>query len=442
MLDLIVNFFKAGLGSVGSQFVGWLALPIIARLYDPSHYAEWAIVMAVAGILGVVACFRYELAIVLPQKNNDACSIFWWCILSSLGVAIFCSIITLNPFFGRIILGRMVSSPILFLLPVLVFTFGCIQAIKYWCVRQKAFLLVSIAQTMSTSATVGFQILYAMFRDVNSFGLILGSFIGQIICLLCLGSTVFYYKIFPKFNLEIFQNIPAVIMSHKNFAQYSTPYSLFGVLRNRASVFVFETFSSAHEVGLYVFAHRILNLPLTLIVAALRPVMFEEAARLGVKKSEDKINRILFILGFIVTPFVVLYFFYSKELFVLFFGEKWADAGGIGKYLIVPVFVFIFSSWLDRILDILGQQKLVLVLEGFFASISIAVLWFAFYYGLGISWALFLQSIVLTLYALVYLYLSFDRAKFAKKNLFRLFVEIACVCLISSFAFILIKKKF
>jgi len=334
----------------------------------------------------------------------------------------------------------MVSAPILFLLPLLVFIFGCTQAIKYWCVRQKAFLLVSIGQTVSTSATVCFQIWYAMFRDVNSFGLILGSFIGQIISLLCLGVGVFYCKIFPQLNLEIIQKIPAAIKYHKQFAQYSTPYSLFGVLRNRASVFVLEAFSTANEVGLYVFAHRILHLPLTLVCGALRPVMFEEAASQGVKEAERKINIILFVLGFVVTPFVVLYFFYSKELFVLFFGEKWAEAGGIGKYIIVPVFVFIFSSWLDRILDILGQQKILLILEGFFASISIAVLWLAFYFGLGMSSALLLQCIVLTLYALVYLYISFHKANYTKRNLIILFVEVVFVGVTSSFVLTLVIK--
>jgi len=171
---------------------------------------------------------------------------------------------------------------------------------------------------------------------------------------------------------------------------------------------------------MYAFAYRILYFPVNLISSALRPVLFYETALKGVRRLEEQINAILKWLVIIVTPFVVLYLFYSRFLFRVFFGERWSDAGFMGVFIIFPVFTFLFCNWMDRIMDVLGKQKLTLFLEIFFASLSITGLWLGFWLNLGMIGALLMQCIVLVTYNITYLYIVYSVANFDKLGLYNL----------------------
>ena len=51
-----------------------LVAPVLTRLYSPGDL-EFIRCMRQYGVLAVVACCRYELAIVLPEKDEDAANV-------------------------------------------------------------------------------------------------------------------------------------------------------------------------------------------------------------------------------------------------------------------------------------------------------------------------------------------------------------------------------
>ena len=101
---MLKNFLKAGCGGVGAQALNLLSLPIISRLYTPEVFATWAIVMATAGIFGSIACFRYELAIVIPKEEKEASSIFWWCVISAIGMGLIVALLAQIPWLQKFII--------------------------------------------------------------------------------------------------------------------------------------------------------------------------------------------------------------------------------------------------------------------------------------------------------------------------------------------------
>ena len=67
------NVLKLVTGSVFSQGLGVLVAPIVARLFAPEAFGVAALFASIAGIVGVVACLRYELAIMLaPTLTKNA----------------------------------------------------------------------------------------------------------------------------------------------------------------------------------------------------------------------------------------------------------------------------------------------------------------------------------------------------------------------------------
>jgi O-antigen/teichoic acid export membrane protein len=423
---VLAKFLKAGFGGVGAQAVNLLALPIISRLYAPEEYAVWALVMATAGIVGGIACFRYELAIVIPPDEEEASSLFWWCIISSIGMGMIVAGGTLALYLPGMPLATVGKHSALytFYAPLLIVAMGITLALQYWTVRQESFSINSFSQIGMAGATLAVQVGYAVAYDGQASGLLAGSLIGQLVAVVVLGLGNAQTKTVPAISRHILSKIPQALKSHNKFFKYSTPYSLFGTVRARASVYVLAMFLSPRDIGLYAFAYRVLNFPVSLISSALRPVIFQETASKGTAALEHKLNRILKWLAILATPFVVIYFFYAKELFVLFFGQKWAGAEYYGNFFMLPVFTFLFCNWMDRIMDVMGQQRLTMILEIVFSVLSIAGLWSGLFFGLGLFGALLIQCLVLIVYNLMYLVVAYDRAGYSKAALFRLAVMV------------------
>ena len=54
-------------GTTLAQIISVLASPLVTRLYGPEAYGLLALFNLITSIIGVIACMRYELAIMLPK---------------------------------------------------------------------------------------------------------------------------------------------------------------------------------------------------------------------------------------------------------------------------------------------------------------------------------------------------------------------------------------
>lgn len=426
---MLLKFMKAGSGAVGAQIVNLLALPLISRLYSPEEFAVWAIVLATAGIFGGIACFRYELAIVIPSDEEEASALFWSCGVSSLVMGILVALGS-SAFFAL-----QPSSPpdavdsrfFVIYGPLLVTATGMTLALQYWAVRRQSFGISSASQLGSAIVALVVQVGYASLHEGGAFGLLVGSLVGQIVALIVLAAGSAWLVGWPNISWAVLRRIPKALANHTRFPKYSAPYSLFGTMRARASVYVLAMFLLPREIGLYAFAYRILNFPVSLISGALRPVIFQQAASSGSAAVEHIINRIMRWLAFSTTPLVVIFFFYAEPLFAVLFGAQWVDAAYYGKFFLIPVFTFLFCNWLDRVMDVIGQQRVTMNLEVVFSVLSIGGLWAGLFFGVGLFGALLIQSAVLIVYNVTYLIVTYDRAGYNKIELLRLASLIASV---------------
>ena len=145
------NVSKLITGSVFAQGLGVLAAPIVARLFAPEAFGVAALFASITGIIGVVACLRYELSIMLPKNDEEAANLLG---LSLFFVLIFTGISALIIFFaGNVIVG-MLNSPelkkTLWLIPLSVLVSGTFLALNYWNSRTKHFGRLSIARLISS----------------------------------------------------------------------------------------------------------------------------------------------------------------------------------------------------------------------------------------------------------------------------------------------------
>ena len=74
-LSFASDVLKLAGGTAFAQALAILASPLITRLYGPEAFGLAALFTSIVGIVGVVACLRYELAIMLPKRDEEAANL-------------------------------------------------------------------------------------------------------------------------------------------------------------------------------------------------------------------------------------------------------------------------------------------------------------------------------------------------------------------------------
>ena len=132
------NVTKLVLGTGFAQIIPIALTPILTRIYSPEDFGIFAIYMAIASILGVIATARYELSIVLPKNDKNALDIFYLCNIVSFSLSfIFFIFIYIFTEELNIFIGLDSYSNILFLLPLSIIAAGLLQSLSYLLVRRK-----------------------------------------------------------------------------------------------------------------------------------------------------------------------------------------------------------------------------------------------------------------------------------------------------------------
>ena len=75
--DYIRNISKVSIGVLIAQSLSILAAPILTRLYSPAEFGIFSVYVSVVLTIEVCACLRYEMTIVLAEKESNARCLFW-----------------------------------------------------------------------------------------------------------------------------------------------------------------------------------------------------------------------------------------------------------------------------------------------------------------------------------------------------------------------------
>jgi O-antigen/teichoic acid export membrane protein len=75
------------IGVILSQIVPVISIPLIAEVFEPSVYGQYALVMSITTVFAVIACGRMELAIALPKSDSEAGAVLQACLLIASAIA-------------------------------------------------------------------------------------------------------------------------------------------------------------------------------------------------------------------------------------------------------------------------------------------------------------------------------------------------------------------
>jgi len=400
------DVMKLASGTTIAQGLTVIASPLLTRLYVPDAFGLLALFTSITGILKAISCLRYELAIVLPQSDEEGANVLGG---SLLVVILVTGLSTLAVILGKTPLLRLLKAadlaPFLWLVPLTTLIGGVFLALNHWNTRTKQFGRLSIAQVVSALVVTGAQLGLGYVGYATGGSLIGASVLGAALVTMVLGGQIWRDDGVLFLRSIRWRHIAEQLKRYRKFPQYDAWAILLNNISWQLPAFLLAAFFSKTEVGYYALSFRVLKLPMALIGTAIGQVFFQRAAE---AKNEGKLAvvvesnfRRLVILGLL--PFLLLTIV-GKDLFTVIFGQSWSEAGVYTQILSIWIFFWFISSPMSTLFRVLERQEFSLVL-----NITIFVSRFV---ALGIGGLIGNARLALFLFAIsgvfLYGYLSFS----------------------------------
>jgi len=405
-------------GTAIAQVIPLILAPIISRVYTSSDMAIFATYMSIISILGSVITFKYELAIILPEKDEDS---FGLTVLS-IFIALIISLLVL---FGLLIFGgdflKIINNKDvefgkwIFFIPLSIFTIGLFSSLNFWLTRKTKYKILSISRISQSSIMLGSQLGLGL-TVFKYFGLIIGEIGGRLFAAVILAYKTFKddYKLIKSIKLKtIFKQLKR----YKNFPKYSLPADIVNVTTNQIPIFVFGRFFTSQILGNYFFMDRILSAPISLISRAILDVFKQRA-------SSDYINegncRGVFVKTFKTLAFAsiiptIVIFIFSPMLFKFIFGSEWELAGEFARIMALLFFFRFTSSPLSYMFYIAEKQHYDMIWQVVLFFTTLASFFIGIYFN-NIKVCLWCYAISYSIMYIIYLLMSY---KLSKGNLIK-----------------------
>lgn len=354
------DVLKLFTGSAFAQGLGILVAPIVTRLFAPEAFGIAALFSSITAIFGVVACLRYELSIMLPKTDEEAANLLG---VSLFFVLIVTGVIALIIFFAGDIIVRLLNFPelkrYLWLVPISVFVSGVFLALNYWNSRTKHFGRLSIARVVS-SVVAQTTKLWAGFAGFVSGGILIGTaMLGQVVSTFVLGGQI-WRDDRHLFKASIrWKKMIAGLKRHKKFPIYDTWSALLNTASQQLPVWILAFYFSPKIVGFYALGRTVLGMPMNLVGGAVAQVFFQKASeahnRTGnLSKVVEEVFKRLVSLG--IFPILLLTLI-GKDVFIVAFGARWAEAGVYMQILGIWLFFVFISSPISTLFSVLEKQS-------------------------------------------------------------------------------------
>ena len=344
-------------GATVAQAIPILVSPILTRLYSPSDFGILSLFVSIVTIFGAIVNGRYELAIMLPKKEEDAINVFALSIVIAFFISLLLMIIVVI-FHNNIIslLNNKSISLWLYFMPFVILLVGIFNSLNYYHTRKKDFKLIAKSNVLKTMMTAIIQVGLGII-NVGVSGLISGRIFLYIIANIVFLKNVLNRKLF---SLISFPRMKVNFLRYINFLKYSMGANLANTLSYNLINILISLFYSVSTLGLYSLVNRVLSMPMALIGRSYGQVFYQKAteeknmsgsAKVIFNRTYKRLTLVSIIIGLIL-------FFSIKDAFAIIFGEQWRIAGYYCQILLPLFLVRFIVSPISIINSIFEKQKI------------------------------------------------------------------------------------
>lgn len=410
--DFWRNVFKLAFGTGLAQFIPVLISPILTNLYTPEEFGVYGLYFSCVMVLSVIICGRYEMAILLPEKDTDRINLLALCFIIALSVTVILFIIVYfwSDWFAIILKNKSIKSQLVYI-PLSVFIIGVFQSMNYWANIKKRYTQLSVIRVTRSFSTSIFSVLFG-FTSVKRSGLILSDLIGQIISCFYLFNKIWKQTVdFHQF-ISI-EKIKSIAIRYKHFPQFNVISGLFEKASGNAPIILLTILFSSAEAGFFALALRVISAPVSLVAISIGDVFRQEASEAYAKQGNcNAIFRNTFKkLLLIGIPAFIVGFVLIKLLFVPIFGKEWVMAGYYVEIMCVMFFLQFTLSPLSSMFVIAEKQNVDMINNIILFIMCLLAFWFAKHYFNSATIAIIFYAVVYSLKYIIEFLFSLQYSK-------------------------------
>jgi O-antigen/teichoic acid export membrane protein len=328
-----------------SQAVTIAVLPLLTRWAQVSDFGLFQIYATVTTMGGMLACLRYDLAVLQPSDEEIADRLY---VLSLIVAASFgiLTVLVLPPIawaFGTE--GWSSLSDLRLVVGAAVALTGMSSAANHWLLRHGSFTAVARSRVLQSVGTASVQLVLVL-SGCGALGLILGDAIGRAAGFAAMAWRVPALRRAPRSRAGITAYCLLGRAYHR-FPLVSMPSSLLSSVGTAIPVFFIERFFGTDGLGIYALLERTLGVPVVLIGRPLSQTFIHRlraALAKGATFAADEIlstGRVAAALG--IAPYAVLLLI-GPWLFEFAFGTQWRTTGELARALALLYYVT-YAMW-------------------------------------------------------------------------------------------------
>ena len=417
---------KAGgvaIGSALGQGIQFLAIPVLARIYTPSEFGQWAFLLGLLVILQPVLTLRYEMAIPLIKDEEAvgglivALVFILLMVVMVLGGSICVLLRRLAIGHGvlKTILGGgdfAITGKIQIGLVLGLVVEGITALFMFLAIRKRAFSSLGYFYFVRGLGTALFQLLFGIMK-LGALGLLMGWAGGQMVGWFLLWHDRAIREVFEVKDLAFWNpKVWGLLKKHRKFPYFMSPAGVLNTLGLRIPSLLLVFLYGTEVTGWYAMAVRLVDAPSNIITSAMSQVYLGEAS-LIVRRSPEKllpmfrqITRYMAALGVLVVPLLIG----ASQLVSFLLGKEWAPVGAFILVLLPYLVVKLIVSPISLSSVVAQRQELQFLFDGGRVLLTFAVMVVG--YGVHLPAVViiagysFTMAILYSVYYLFYLHLA------------------------------------
>ena len=399
----LANVLQVFRGTALAQLILLATTPLLTRLFAPDAFGELVVYQAILTFGLVASAFRYEYAILLPDEDETAADLVLIGLVSSTIIAAILLAVAGTVKFQPFNIPLAISDTLIYVPFALLFG-GWAQTLNYWALRQKNFRVNANAKIARASSLSVVALTGGYIKPVGTV-LMIADVVGRLISLVFLFRQLSENLTRHLKNCDLSRLLRAVKI-YKSFPTVSLPSSMINTAAFSLTPFVMMANYGLAVTGFYALVDRVFGAPSALIGTAVGQVYMTELAELK-RTSPSKLRNLFLRVGITqaklaIIPVVVIWSV-APDLFSLVFGSIWAESGVYARSLAILYFLgFVFTP-VSATLTILEYQKWQLLWDSSRLVTVLAAWGFVAWFDLPPVWGLFVYSLTMSSFIVIYL---------------------------------------
>jgi len=371
------NVSLLAFGSFVAQGITILSAPIQTRLYSPENFANFGIFTVIISALAPAVGGRYEVASVVVKEEKEGFGLYALSMWTALLLSAFLFLVfTIWQQELTQLLGAQSLGLWWFMLPFAILISALNSCVKYFENRRKNYKLITKVLIIQS----GVVSLCSIALGVGNFatvGLIVSMLLGTLTGILLLLRASLANFSGQSFLLD--KEKICLAKKYARFPMHEATTSLLNGVQAALPIFFLAKFYPEAIAGFYVLLIKVTMSPLGIISTAVSEVHLRKTAEV-IQSRGDATRYFVHLcvyLGLIVAIPSLIVITSAPQLFELFFGVRWRQAGTLLAILMPALALRFIASTVSGAITASGNTHLGAYWKIFAFVVTFTMFWLA-----------------------------------------------------------------